>query len=541
MLGFYPTSAAALSSLPDLHTISATVEGTAAIDDTNIGAQYAATVPFITLPTDFPSNQPFLGTLQKPISFQRSIVGANGYGELSVGVGEMELINSEADYDAFSYRFSIDGRRVIVKAGERELRGEVSSYADFTTIADLTGSGWHFNEDIVRISVRDNAFKFEVPTQPNTYDGKGGVNGTVDLAGKRKPMVLGWAKNITPVFLIPAELIYQCHDGPVEAITAVYDSGNLLTFQTDFATVLDQRNAPSPSAGTYSTCRAEGGLIRLGAAPAGQITADVKGALNASGVWINTTADIVRYIIFNACLVEETDFDEVTFDTLNTLQPAQIGYFLDPNKNETVAETVGKFMDAVGGWCGFTMLGKIEVRRFDLPGIAASIRYNQYDFMGPVVRERLPAGVDPIVQRVRIAYDWNWTVQSGTEIAGAVHSSNPDRVSYLAEEFRIAATSDAAAESIVSDHPLAHDPDPIPAYFVDKIAADEEALRRLRIYGMERSAFRFVVKDHSLAQDVGDTIFISHIRFGLNSGRFLTVVQVNDNLETNETEILGFG
>ena len=48
-------------------------------------------------------------------------------------------------------------------------------------------------------------------------------------------MVFGNALNITPVLLVPNLLIYQCHDGAMQAVDAVYDRGVPLTAAGDVA------------------------------------------------------------------------------------------------------------------------------------------------------------------------------------------------------------------------------------------------------------------------------------------------------------------
>lgn len=542
MLGFAPDSTVANSAA---FTGNALVGGEsiyAAFDMVDsVSRFFAATSPFITLSTDTPPNQPFLGTLQRPIAFQRSIVGNNGFGPLSIGFGEMELNNTEADYDDFINQFGIDGRRITLSVGGADIvTGVVDAYNSFTTIAELTATGWTFSEDTLRIQVRDNSYKFATPAQPNVFAGTGGLDGGTDLAGKRLPLVLGWANNITPANLIPEELILQCSTGDTEAITTVWDQGVELTFQANFATsVLLRAPANAPAEGSYSTCLAEGGLIKLGAAPAGQVTARVKGA-KLSGTWAANTADCIRYLILNACDVVTTDFDMLTFDLFEAAQSATIGYYLSPDSNESVQETIAKLTEPVGGWIGFGLTGLIELRRFEEPETSAVERYTQYDYIGPVNKDRLPGGIDPIVRRIRLTYDYNWTMQSNTDLAGSVIEFDPDRAAYLATQYRTTATSDALADEIVADHPLAIDPEPIIGYFVNESDAIIERDRRMNLYGVERSVYRFTVKDHIEAQDVGDTIFLSHIRFGLSNGAYATVVQTNDNLETNETELTVF-
>jgi hypothetical protein len=493
---------------------------------------YAATKEFISYATDDLPNQPFLGTLQKPVVFERSVIAGAGFGEIRVGYGELELINTGGDYDDLIGTYAVDGRQVVLRAGSI-VNGVVADYNDFALVTELTATGWVINEDRLIVLLRDNTFRLEVPTQPNLYGGGGDVDGPSDLAGKRKPIAVGQVRNISPPLLIPGRLVYQVHDGSIEAIDAVYDSGSELVNSGDHANAAALFAAAISSG--FATCLAEG-LFMLGAAPAGKITADVRG--DNSGGYIETTSDIVKFLVLNATdLTEVDDLDIETFDMLNVEQPAPIGYFLDVESNETVIETTSKLMAGIGGWVGFDYIGRLEVRRVKAPTTVAVERYDEFDLL-TLTRDRLPTGIDPIIKRARVAYDRNWTVQEGTELTGEVTENDPDLVSYLASQFRVTSTTDSGVEFY---HPLAIDPDPVEAFFVNEEDAADEALSRVELYGVERSMYRFAVKEHLFAQDVGDTVFLTAPRLGLDDGIYLIVVEVRDDLESMTTEIVGFG
>jgi hypothetical protein len=140
----------------------------------------------------------------------------------------------------------------------------------------------------LRISIRDNAFKLDVPASLNVYGGTGSADGTADMAGKRKPLAFGVVNNITPAQVNPANLTYQVHDGAVNAIPAVYDSGYALSGpDADYASYAALAAATITN-GHYATAKAVG-LFRLGSAPNGLITCDVQGDSGGSGGYITTT------------------------------------------------------------------------------------------------------------------------------------------------------------------------------------------------------------------------------------------------------------
>ena len=531
MLGLHAISGAAISALPGVYAFGA-VAAELAIEDSEGGAAiFAASTEFITRSSDTPANTPFLGTLLRPVKFSRSLINSDGFGKISVGYGEIELINAEADYDSIVEGFGVDGRRIVLKAGARTDVRTVAPYAEFVTVADLQATGWQADDEVLRIAVRDKSYLLEVPTQPNVYDGTGGLNGYADLVGKRKPLALGdgasgFGANASPVLVIPAELVYHLNDGAVLTIPAVYDSGFELTATSDYATLALLR-AATLVAGQYATCLALG-CLRLGGAANGKITCDYT-------TTAQTLADIVRAVVENAADVVAADFDDATFDLLNVLKPAAMRYYLDENSDETLAQTLANLM-GLTGWAGFTRLGYFEVRRFEGPGIAPVETFDQYDLVS-IQRESLPSGIDPIVQRIRVTGAYNFTPQTGTELVGSVTENDPDRASYLAQPYRLASTSDDEATAILANHPLAKDPEPVVLYFADEADAQDEADRLFALYGTDRALYRFVVKDRAFIVDVGDTISLTYTRWDLSAGKFGSVVEVDEDIEANETTI----
>jgi len=535
MLGLHAISAAAISALPGVFAFGS-AGATLDITDSSEGgfAVRASSYPFITRATDEPANTPFKGTLLKPISFSRSIVNSDGFGRLSVGYGSIELINAEADYDSLVQHFGVDGRRIVLKVGAKTGPRTVGAFDDFVTIADLQAEGWEADDEVLRINVRDKSYLLEVPTQPNTYDGSGGLNGYSDLNGLRKPLAIGdgsYGANVSPVLVIPSELVYHLNDGAVQAIGAVYDSGFALTATSDYATLALLR-AATMVPGQYATCLAQG-CFRLGGAANRQITCDFQGA--NSGGYVSTLADVIQFLVENAADVDADDFDDATFALLNVLQTASAAYYLDHNSNEMLSETIGNLMGNIG-WAGFTRLGLFEVRRFDTAGIAP-VEYFKTTQIVRINREKLPSGIDALVQRVRVTYQHNFTVQSNTDLVGVVLEDEPERALYLSQPHRVASTTDEEAAAIVADHPLATDPAPFVLYFTTEAAAQAEADRLFEIYGTERAVYRFTVKGRAFGVDPGDTIHLTYPRFGLSVGRFGVAVSVDESIENNETTI----
>lgn len=513
---------------------AASLVGTASLVGQALFKIYAATKEFITRPTDALANQPFFGTVQKALRFDRSIVNGRGIGEVTAGWGELELINAEGDYDSLIDRYAIDGRRVVVKVG-----ADGAAYNSFRTLFDGSATDWAVEEDVLRVSLRDNGYKLEVPAQPNLYGGTGGTDGGDDLKGRRKPRAFGRLLNVTPAFEIPAELLFRVNDGPVSAIGPVYDRGVALTFAADYPSTGALRAATSGAPGSgaalvpghYATCLAEG-TFRLGGSPAGTVTCDLRG--DAVGGYVETTADIVARLLSGTVKLAEVEISTPTFEALNVEQPAPVGYWIDPGSDETVAEIVGKLMAGVGGWGGFRRNGRYEVSRFTAPAGIPSGSYDRRDIV-EIAREKLPGDLSPTPWRFRVGWARNWTVQSDVD---GQFGMTAERIAFLRQELRLA---EASSARIRADRPLGKDIEPVQAFFHEEAPALAEAQRLLELYGMASALYRFTVKSQAFIHDIGDVIAVTYPRWDLRAGRLLRIVVVSEDTDANSVEITGFG
>jgi hypothetical protein len=491
---------------------------------------FVATVAgYATLPTDALPNQPFRGVLES-FSFSRSIMQGD-IGQFTTGTGSLVISNADATYDFLPLSYAIDGRPITVKVGRRD-----ASYDECFPLARVTASGWNIDTDAISIDLEDFSYKLEVPMQPNVYGGTGGADGGADLTGKRKPMVFGSAMNISAVPVVPSLLIYQVNDGPVQSVDAVYDRGAALTAGSDYANYA-LLAAASITAGQYGTCKALG-LFKLGVAANGTVTADVKGD-NSDG-YITSTADIVRWALRNrTSLVDPTDLDVGSFDTVNAAQPAPIDYFIGPDDSLTVAAFIQNIMGGIGGWGGHRLDGTFEVRIFHAPTGNPIASFNRGDMLeGDIKREPLPDAYRPPRYRWRVPYARSWTVQD--DLAGSVTAAHK---AFVAEQYRLA---EATSATIQLDHPFAQDRDPVQAYFSEKDAAQAEAERLINLFKTTRAIYRMTVPRRALRREMGDEIEVTHPRFDLSQGRAMIVVETkvnvafgNDNIDS--VEIAAYG
>jgi hypothetical protein len=503
---------------------SATLFGTGLIHVERQFRIYTSTQEYVTLSSDSLATQPFNGTLLQPLQINRSLLGSDIIGQFTAGSGKIILTNADGEYDFLIERFAIDGRDIEVRIGR-----EGDSYDSFYTVFKGTASDWSVEEDVVEVDIVDNAYKLSVAAQENAYGGTGGADGTSDLVGKRKPKCYGYVYNISPPLVVPASLIYQVHDGSVQAISAVYDRGVTLTAGTDYATYA-LLAAASISAGQYGTCKAQG-YIKLGSSPSGTVTADVQG--DNTGGFIFKTADIVRRVLTASVLDDPDDLYVPSFTAVNLANASEVGYYISPDDTTTVADVVAHLMRGVGGWGGFRRSGRFELGIFLTPtGAIPAAHFDKNDIF-EMKRERLPSSMTPPPWRFRVGWQHNWTTQ--TDLAGSVSAT---RKSFLSEADRYA---EASADSIKTDHPFAQDRDPIISYFRDQADAQTEADRLLDLYRSTKALYRFTVGIQPFALDLGDVVNVTYPRWDLTVGRNLRIVEMSENAQSNTIELVGYG
>ncbi len=536
-ISFNPISSTAISAE---HEWRAYIDGESELIISDAASKiYAATVPFISRFNDDPADRPFDGTLEATMRIDRSIGGGDGYSGFSQNISEFSLINADGTYDDLMTSISVNGQEIICSIGVMSGRDTVEPYADFVQFAVLTGERFKVERNRITFETQDPALHLATETvQQSVYAGTGDLEGSSEIAGKRRPFADGIVFNITPTLVIPGELLWQVNDGPVSAISSVKDGGVALTFSADYATVALLRAAglaPSPDVtppGSYSTCLAEGYFL-LGGSSFSQVTADV------TGVRL-TTADIIENVALTSAMLTVDDIDASSFMDLNNSQPASVGYYLDSESSETCADMFTRLMTGIGGWHGMTALGLFQVRRFEAPSALASAYYDTTG--GNIVdidRTALPSGVDPPPHRRRVTYGRNWTVMS--TILGAVSAGDPALADYLAKPYKVASTSEAQSTTILNNWPHAPDPDPVEAYFANEADASAEATRLYTLYSTGYTAYRFTLKNVLFVHQIGEVVNVTDARLTLSGGRYLRLVEVSDDCSSMTTECVGFG
>ena len=214
-------------------------------------------------------------------------------GGSQISIGNVRLRNADSALDTFvADDWGVDGAALRIYIGNTEMQR-----GDFTLVAALRSAYIEATADLrgkeprlgVEIVITDPMSEFDKPFSTTKYAGTNsgptGLEGTADdLKGTVKPWTGGEVFNATGKPVNASLLIYQWSDKPVEAIPTVYDNGVPLNFDGDVATEASLISGTASSGG-FITCVAIA-CAKLGASPAGMITADVStggGSAAASG------------------------------------------------------------------------------------------------------------------------------------------------------------------------------------------------------------------------------------------------------------------
>jgi hypothetical protein len=489
---------------------------------------FAGTHEYISRPTDpFPS-QSFIGTLEHAFRIDRSIIGGDRIGEeITIGLGEITLTNSEGDYDDMESRHSASGGTAVIKMGDR-----FQPYSTWITVMTGFLTGTNVGRDAITFGIRDRGYILDIPASPNLYGGTGGMDGTDDLTGKSKPKFFGSVLNVTPPLLAPDFLVFQLNDGPIRSVENVYVRGAALVFAGDYSN-LDDLSLAALTIGQYATAL-NAGLMRIAVATdaeLGQVTADFTGD-RASGIAPDTAADIVHaLLLFGGAELTDADLDLTSFAQCNLDQPAPTCFGIPFGSTMTVATAVAAVMKGVGGWCGSRRDGRFEVKIFEAPSGTPTAIYDKTN-VSNLSLGSLPAEVQPPPWRVRVAYARNWTPKQ-TDLAGSV---TDERRAFLAEEVRFATAENPA---IKIDFPFGNELVEDQAYFVNEADALAEAQRKLALYGTIRSLYVIPLCEPFFIHELGQVISIAFDRFGLDAGALARIVKLTEDSEEG-VEITAF-
>ena len=451
---------------------------------------YLSDTAYFTEPTDNPADQPYypvIATGGVP-RLKRSIQEV--WGGRSVATwGPLVLATDTVDGVDLSTLAIRDKRLRVLLTGPRSMIPR----ADAATVLDgIVGQRSGNPDEGITIELLDRQAQFNDIDIPSAfYDGTETASFPAANIGKPKPLSLGKCRNVTPVLIDAANLVYQVNDGTISDVTAVYDNGVALT-----------KVSGVPAAGEFSVNTAAG-TFTLGGSPSGQVTADVEGMMDGA-TWLSSTTQIIDWLARTYGGVDALDID------ITGLPGDTVGLYI--SNTQQLADAITTLMKGVLGWWGFTRQNKLRARLFEAP-VAGGEVFDETRQLSDIKWKEEP----DLIWAVPVRYAPNWT-----RISQPAAAVSLDHAAWLAGDGYESRIEDA---NIKATYPYAVSSRRLDTLFDAEAAAQAVANRALALFGAPRKRISVTVPFTDPPVELGASISLTNV--GVVDGDYLVVSMVD--------------
>ncbi|PCI45955.1 MAG: hypothetical protein COB49_09530 [Alphaproteobacteria bacterium] len=310
--------------------------------------------------------------------------------------GGLQIINGDGGFDDLT-GYSWDQRDIKIWTGDSD------DFNDFILRFDGFVSGVTYNEKTLDLTLGDKSNIFDALVDFPTYLGTGGTEGPVEMTGIVKPFCFGPVFNMEPTLADATNQIYQVHNRAIQAIGGVFDQAVALTPDGDTADLGAWAAVP----GKYKTDLSKG-LFRLGAKPAGLVTADIQG--DNVGGYVSSAGDILQRLLDFIPDSAAVTVDAAAFTALNLANGSAVSIHARAALN--ARDLFNVCLRSIGGFWLVDWLGNLTVGIHDIKTPAGSLTDRHISSM---TRLESPAPI----WRLKTTYRPTYRVQSGSEIAAA--------------------------------------------------------------------------------------------------------------------------
>ncbi len=428
------------------------------------------------------ANLAYTPCLTGGVSFNESL---NFSGAPSISYGDIDIDNSGGARDAW-LDYIWDNRAVTVYMGD-----PTWVKADFRIIfSGIVGSLNPKSSTQLGLRLLDKLQRLNVPLTETV------LGGSTDQKDRLVPILLGEAHNIEPLLENPATLVYRFNQTAANGIIEVRDSGAPITTFTD-----DSGN----------------GKFTLTAAPVGQITLSAQG-VKPSGTYSNNIATLIRHIVTSygpvATRLTTADLDLTSLTAFAAANTQPVGYYATDREN--MLNICQALAASVGAQVVSTTLGKLRLVKLALPAAGTPIVVTPSDMES---RSLVISDRPSVAASCNLGYCKNWTVQSSGLATGLPARS----ASSFATEFLTTVSTDTTA---AANYKLDAQPVQENTYLLVEAHAIAEAARRKSLWSTQRHVYTAKYFSHLMLTELGDTVSITHPRFGLSSGKTGLVVSI---------------
>ncbi|GJM12797.1 MAG: hypothetical protein DHS20C12_12000 [Pseudohongiella sp.] len=398
------------------------------------------------------------------------------------GFGEIVIANPNGIRDSWFTDYAFDGRKVVQKHGS-----PAWEYADFRQLSvDVIASRSAKNAREIVLKLRSPEAYLEQPIQtalmasgPNT--------------GDYKPVAYGEINNATAVLLDAATHKYQISDIEIDSIQAVKDNYKAVASYT-----------PQLADGTFT----------LGSAPSGTVTVSFKGA-DVSAVLLEKAGEIIDHIITTRTSLPAEFYDADAFTDLDSDITWKHNLYI--TERMTARQAITKILDSIGAKLIRNREGKISVARHPSVAVSAVLELGVDHIQKWSFK---PVKVIAPWQQARLGYAKNYTVMESLDTT----ISQTDRAA-AQRSFDIVSDTNA----VLTEHPLAEEPELIETTLTDQADATARLTELMTQFGQERFIHELVAYQAIFQVTVGQTIELTHDRFGFSAGKNAVVWSQDDD------------
>lgn len=427
-----------------------------------LGTLYLSNRPFVSGATDTPKSTPYDDVILRGLTYSREM-GGQVSGSLGLSVGSVALAASPEIVAASSFEFA--GQAVRVYLGDQRW-----PRSDFQLVAVLTAEALEpTNRTEYSLKFRTERLDLNEPLNLSTFSAGQNV-------GALKPVCFGQCRNVRPVQVDSAGLVWAVHDGAVSAVNEVRIDG-------------------VPVAATINLAA---GTITLSTAPGGTLTADVTGTGG-------TTAKSILMEILSRLGLSVIDSDQVDSASLDLLPVSEIGLYSRAGIH--YRQAFDAILKTFGGFWGFTRLNVFKVGLVGRPVGGSSEWLTPDDILLDGVsfdRRIRPASV------VNLQYNQNYTLQDANGYEEAFATSRKENA------------------GILSVYPDA-EPKDAETLLGSSVEADTEAERRRLFYSTPLKTYTVNAFALPFAYEVGQEIRLTYPDYQMSGGVDAVILAILDD------------
>lgn len=243
------------------------------------------------------------------------------------------------------------------------------------------------------------------------FAGTGGIEGPADLTGQVKPLTLGNVLFAGGVLIDSVDNVWMVNDGPVEAVSAVFDRlASLGPSAGDYADLAALLAAEIPN-GSWATALAQG-LVRLGAPPDGRVSFHVSGSNAGAGGYVRRPGAMIRRIVDRA----GGSADLASLAALDLARPFNLQ--LQLREQVTPRELIARIADSAAAVAGVSLTGHLFAQPLGIAAGGAELSADGTSAIAVLAVEEL-AKASPA-----------WRLATEAELTAEVHSADEAAFSY---------------------------------------------------------------------------------------------------------------